>query len=103
MFIDSTQKAAAASARVLRCAGASICASQEPPPAVQMPPPYRQVTDEIGRTIRVPQNIQRIVSLAPNLTETIYALGLQDRLVGDTDYCDFPAAAQQTTKVGGAG
>jgi len=67
-----------------------------------MPPAYRQVTDEIGRTIRVPQNIQRIVSLAPNLTETIYALGLQDRLVGDTDYCDFPREAQLKTKVGGA-
>jgi iron complex transport system substrate-binding protein len=42
------------------------------------------------------------VSLAPSLTETVYALGLQDRLVGDTDYCDFPAAAQQKPKVGGA-
>ena len=66
------------------------------------PPAYRQVTDEIGRTIRIPQSIHRIVSLAPNLTETIYALGLQDRLVGDTDYCDFPAEAQQKPKVGGA-
>ena len=65
-------------------------------------PAYRQVTDEIGRTIRVPQSIHRIVSLAPNLTETIYALGLQDRLVGDTDYCDFPTEAQQKPKVGGA-
>ncbi len=52
--------------------------------------------------IRVPQSIHRIVSLAPNLTETIYALGLQDRLVGDTDYCDFPPEAQHKTKVGGA-
>src|SRR5260221_380398 len=69
---------------------------------LQTPPTYRQVTDEIGRTIRIPQSIHRIVSLAPNLTETIYALGLQDRLVGDTDYCDFPPEAQQKTKVGGA-
>jgi cobalamin transport system substrate-binding protein len=67
----------------------------------QTPASYRQVTDEIGRTIRVPQSIRRIVSLAPNLTETIYALGLQDNLVGDTDYCDFPAEAQQKTRVGG--
>jgi len=66
-----------------------------------MPPPQRQITDEIGRTIRVPQSIHRIVSLAPNLTETIYALGLQDHLVGDTDYCDFPPEAQQKKKVGG--
>jgi iron complex transport system substrate-binding protein len=68
---------------------------------LQTPAPHREVTDEIGRTIRVPQSIRRIVSLAPNLTETIYALGLQDHLVGDTDYCDFPAEAQQITKVGG--
>ena len=35
-------------------------------------------------------------------TETIYALGLQDLLVGDTDYCDFPPDAQRKPKVGGA-
>jgi iron complex transport system substrate-binding protein len=79
---------------------AAISHSQIASP-VQAPSEYREVTDEIGRTIRVPQSIHRIVSLAPNLTETIYALGLQDRLVGDTDYCDFPLEAQQKPKVGG--
>jgi iron complex transport system substrate-binding protein len=64
-------------------------------------PIYKEFVDEAGRTVRVPQPVQRIVSLAPSLTETIYALGLQDRLVGDTDYCDFPADAQKKTKVGG--
>lgn len=64
-------------------------------------PAYREFVDETGRTIRVPATIQRVVSLAPSLTETIYALGLQDRLVGDTDYCDYPAEAQKKTKVGG--
>lgn len=82
--------------------GAALCHSQAATQPLQTPPSYRQITDEIGRTIRVPQSIHRIVSLAPNLTETIYALGLQDHLVGDTDYCDFPAEAQQKTKVGGA-
>jgi iron complex transport system substrate-binding protein len=82
--------------------GAALCHSQAAAPPSQTPPPFRQVTDEIGRTIRVPQSIQRIVSLAPNLTETVYALGLQDHLVGDTDYCDFPPEAQAKTKVGGA-
>ena len=64
-------------------------------------PPFREVVDETGRTVRVPQSVRRIVSLAPSLTETIYALGLQDRLVGDTDYCDYPPDAQKKTKVGG--
>jgi iron complex transport system substrate-binding protein len=51
--------------------------------------------------VRVPQPVERIVSLAPNLTETIYALGLQDHLVGDTEYCDYPPEAQKKPKVGG--
>jgi iron complex transport system substrate-binding protein len=61
----------------------------------------REVVDEFGRTIRVPQIPTRIVSLAPSLTETLYALGVQDRLVGDTDYCDYPPDAQKKKKVGG--
>src|SRR5437660_8660995 len=65
-------------------------------------PASREFTDEVGRAVRVPQPVRRIVSLAPSLTETVYALGLQDRLVGDTDYCDYPADARKKTKVGGA-
>jgi len=61
-----------------------------------------EVVDEAGRTIRIPLVPARIISLAPSLTETIYALGLQDRLVGDTDYCDYPPDAQKKPKVGGA-
>jgi iron complex transport system substrate-binding protein len=49
----------------------------------------------------VPVTVRRIVSLAPSVTETIYALGLQERLVGDTDYCDYPPEAQKKPKVGG--
>jgi cobalamin transport system substrate-binding protein len=63
---------------------------------------FRYVVDETGRMVRIPQPVMRIVSLAPSLTETIYALGLQDRLVGDTDYCDYPPDAQRKQKVGGA-
>jgi iron complex transport system substrate-binding protein len=62
----------------------------------------REVVDEMGRKVRVPVNANRIISLAPSMTETLYALGLQDRLVGDTDYCDYPADAQKKPKVGGA-
>jgi iron complex transport system substrate-binding protein len=66
------------------------------------PSGLREVTDETGRLVKIPQPVRRIVSLAPSLTETVYALGLQDRLVGDTDYCDYPADAAKKHKVGGA-
>jgi len=62
---------------------------------------FREVTDEVGRTVRIPRTVRRIVSLAPSLTETLYALGLQDLLVGDTDYCDYPPDAMKKQKVGG--
>ncbi len=44
---------------------------------------------------------QRIVSMAPSATEILFALGLGDRVVGVTRYCDYPAATRQLAKVGG--
>ena len=81
---------------------AQVSRAQSAPAISSASPAYREVTDDLGRTVRVPQPVQRIVSLAPSLTETVYALGLQDHLVGDTDYCDYPADAQKKPKVGGA-
>ncbi len=43
---------------------------------------------------------ERIVSFGPSITETVYALGLEDRLVGNTDYCKYPEAAKSITKIG---
>jgi iron complex transport system substrate-binding protein len=61
----------------------------------------REVTDEAGRRVRIPATrIDRIVSLAPNLTEIVYAVGAGDRLVGDTEYCDYPAEAKKVAKIG---
>jgi iron complex transport system substrate-binding protein len=58
-------------------------------------------TDEIGRKIEVPSAVKRIVSLAPNLTEIVFALGEGDHLAGDTDFCDYPAEALEKPRVGG--
>jgi iron complex transport system substrate-binding protein len=61
----------------------------------------RQVTDETGRQVAVPRPVQRIVSLAPNITETLFALGLGNRVIGDTDFCDYPAEAKNRPRIGG--
>ena len=60
----------------------------------------RKVADLLGRDLRVVVNPQRIVALAPSVTEIIYALGQEDRLVGVTQYSDYPEAAKQLAKVG---
>jgi iron complex transport system substrate-binding protein len=60
----------------------------------------RQVVDQTGRRVNIPDRPARLVSLAPSITETLFALGLGNQLVGDTDYCDFPPAARQKAHVG---
>ncbi len=87
-------------ARAAQTGQTSQPAAQANPENAKALPPL-VVKDEVGRRVEVPQPVRRIVSLAPSLTETIYALGLQDRLVGDTDFCDYPAEARKLPKVGG--
>jgi iron complex transport system substrate-binding protein len=60
-----------------------------------------EVKDEMGRVVRIPQPVRRIVSLAPSVTETLFALGLGDRVVGDTDFCDYPPEAKLKKRIGG--
>jgi iron complex transport system substrate-binding protein len=60
----------------------------------------RTVTDLAGRTMQVPVDPRRVVALAPSLTEIVFALGEQDRLVGVSRFSDYPPAARRLPKVG---
>ncbi len=68
-------------------------------PAEQTPPQY--FFDDLGRLVAINGTPQRIVSLAPSNTEILFALGLGDKVVGVTDYCDYPPEALEKEKVGG--
>jgi iron complex transport system substrate-binding protein len=58
-------------------------------------------TDSYGRTVTITKAPERIVSLAPSNTEILFGLGLGDRVVGDTDYCNYPPEAKNKSRVGG--
>jgi iron complex transport system substrate-binding protein len=57
--------------------------------------------DQIGRSITLQGVPQRIVSLAPSNTEILFSLGLEDKIVGVSEYCDYPPAAKEKPNIGG--
>lgn len=59
------------------------------------------VTDDLGRSVQINNIPRRIISLSPSNTEILYALGLQDRLIGVTTFCNYPAEALSKPKVSG--
>lgn len=60
----------------------------------------RWVEDQTGRRVDIPEHPQRLISLAPSITETLFALGLGESVVGDTDYCEYPPEAKLKPHVG---
>ncbi len=59
------------------------------------------VTDQMGREVTIVGFVERIISLSPSNTEVAFALGLSDRLVGVTEYCNYPPEAQDKDLIGG--
>ena len=53
----------------------------------------RVVQDETGRNVTVPDRVQKVVSLTPSITNTIYSLGAASQLVAVTDYTQYPPEA----------
>ena len=61
---------------------------------------YSTFTDDMGRSVTLQKVPQRLVSHVPSITEMLFAIGLEDRIVGVSDYCDYPPEAKQKPSVG---
>jgi iron complex transport system substrate-binding protein len=61
----------------------------------------RLLTDEMGRKVKIPYPAKRIISLAPSITEILFALGLNEEIAAITNFCDYPEAALRKPKIGG--
>jgi iron complex transport system substrate-binding protein len=59
------------------------------------------ICDSYSRNVTFPNNPQRIISAAPAITEIVYALGEEHRMVGRTDFCDFPPQVKNIASIGG--
>ncbi len=76
---------------------ALLCLAQTPLPAHAS----QTVTDDLGRRVFLAHPPKHILSLAPSVTEILFAVGAGDKIAGDTIYCDFPPAARTLPHVGG--
>jgi iron complex transport system substrate-binding protein len=72
------------------------CAAEKQPPAYP-----RIIVDDLGRNVTIPEKPARIISLYPSFTETLFALGAGEKVVGVTKYCDYPPEASHKDQVGG--
>jgi iron complex transport system substrate-binding protein len=73
------------------------CAS---PPRQETKSPI-EITDQLGRAVKLDKIPERIISLAPANTEILYALGLADKVVAVTDYDDYPPEVKDKPSIGG--
>ncbi len=61
----------------------------------------RIFTDEMGRQVKIHYPAKRIVSLAPSITEILFALGLDEEVAAITNFCDYPEAVLSKPRIGG--
>ena len=82
----------------------SACASNQaaatrPPAATET---AIELTDGLGRTVRLENPAQRIVSLTPSNTEILFAVGAGEQVVGVDDFTNYPEQAQYLARIGGS-
>ncbi len=80
---------------IIVIAAATACAG------AQSGPGTITITDDAGRQVHLDSVPARIISHVPSITETLFALGLGDKVVADSDDCDYPEAAKTKPKIGG--
>ena len=80
--------------------GLFISSGCAPSPVLNPESPI-EITDQLGRTVKLDKTPQRIISIAPSNTEILYALGLADRVVAVTDYDNYPPEAKEKPSIGG--
>jgi len=72
------------------------CGEQKPDTEKQF-----SITDDIGNVIELKKKPDKIISLAPSITEALYSIGADSLLIGVTSYCNYPEAAKTKTIIGG--
>ncbi len=60
-----------------------------------------RITDDLNRAVVLPAPATRVVSLAPSITETLFAVGAGEQVAGVTDYCNYPSGVTRCARVGG--
>jgi iron complex transport system substrate-binding protein len=85
---------------VVGAAGCRTHTSGAPPSPAKASAWPRSFTDALGDSVTLAASPKRIVSLSPAITEMVFAIGAGGRLVGVTEYCDFPPEAKKLPKVG---